>query len=81
VGRIHGDEFAVFMASSDETYSVSIIHRLESKLKEFNIHSKKPYELSLSMGISASEADKPCDLSELLDMADKFMYEKKRESR
>ena len=81
LGRIHGDEFAVFMAGSDPVYSETIIRRLESNLKEFNATSKKPYELSLSIGLSASEEGKPYNLSDLLDMADQFMYKKKREGR
>lgn len=81
LGRIHGDEFAVFMAGSDPVYSETIIRRLESKLKEYNVSAKKPYELSLSIGLSASEEGKPYNLSDLLDMADQFMYKKKREGR
>ncbi len=81
VARIHGDEFAVFMAGSDPVYSETIIERLESKLNEYNATAKKPYELSLSIGISASEEGKPYNLSDLLDMADQFMYKKKRQGR
>ncbi|MCX6007621.1 MAG: PAS domain S-box protein [Chloroflexi bacterium] len=79
VGRIHGDEFAVFMAGSDPDYSDDIVQRLDNKLKEYNASAKKPYVLSLSIGISASEEGKPYNLSDLLDMADQFMYKKKRE--
>ena len=43
--------------------------------------SKKPYELSLSFGIARSEPDMPTNLNDLLDKADRFMYEKKRENR
>ena len=69
------------MAGSDPVYSETIIRRLESKLKEYNVSAKKPYELSLSIGLSASEEGKPYNLSDLLDMADQFMYKKKREGR
>jgi diguanylate cyclase (GGDEF)-like protein/PAS domain S-box-containing protein len=81
LGRIHGDEFAVFMAGSDPVYSETIIRRLESKLKEYNVSAKKPYELSLSIGLSSSEEGKPYNLSDLLETADQFMYKKKREGR
>jgi diguanylate cyclase (GGDEF)-like protein/PAS domain S-box-containing protein len=81
VGRIHGDEFAVFMSGSDEAYSATIVSRLQSKIKEFNTVAKPAYILSLSIGISSSEAGKTCNLDDLLEMADKFMYEKKREGR
>jgi diguanylate cyclase (GGDEF)-like protein/PAS domain S-box-containing protein len=81
VGRIHGDEFAVFMSGSDETYSATIINRLESNIEEFNAGASRPYKLSLSIGLSSSEAGKAYNLDDLLEMADKFMYEKKREER
>ena len=81
VGRISGDEFAVFMAGADQAYSEAIVRRLENKLNDYNIREKKPYELSLSFGIACSASSEPCNLSELLDTADKFMYENKRENR
>ncbi|MGA2368490.1 MAG: MASE3 domain-containing protein [Dehalococcoidia bacterium] len=80
VGRISGDEFAVFMAGADQAYSEAIVNRLEKKLKEYNVREKKPYELSLSFGIACSPSSEPCNLSDLLDTADKFMYENKREN-
>ncbi|MGD0355018.1 MAG: MASE3 domain-containing protein [Dehalococcoidia bacterium] len=81
VGRISGDEFAVFMAGADKAYSEAIVNRLETKLREYNDHEKKPYELSLSFGIACSASSEPCNLSDLLNTADKFMYENKRDNR
>ncbi|MBN1375944.1 MAG: PAS domain S-box protein [Dehalococcoidia bacterium] len=81
VARMHGDEFAVFMAGSDETFSETVKSRLTDKISEFNISAKMPYELSLSTGISSSEAGQPCNLNELLDKADQLMYEAKRQNR
>jgi diguanylate cyclase (GGDEF)-like protein/PAS domain S-box-containing protein len=81
IGRIGGDEFAVFMAGADESYSGNVVSRLESKIKEFNVIFKKPYEISLSFGIARSEADTACNLNDLLETADRFMYENKRDNR
>ncbi len=78
VGRISGDEFAVFMPGSDDSYSKTIIQRLEDKISKFNSTAKKAYRLSLSFGMASSQAGAPCNLSDLLEMADKFMYQDKR---
>lgn len=81
VARMSGDEFAVFMTGADEHFSKFIINRLEQKLNEFNITAKKPYHLALSLGIAGSSAENPLELSELIDIADKLMYDNKRENR
>ncbi len=81
VARISGDEFAVFMTGSDENYSETVINRLERRLSEFNQTAAKPYQLSLSFGLASTTSDKPVDLNELLDTADRFMYGQKRDNR
>lgn len=81
VGRIMGDEFAVFMTGADDEYASTVISRLQSKLEAFNAVSGKPYKLSLSFGLASSAAGEPCNLGELLDTADRFMYKSKNENR
>ncbi len=81
VARISGDEFAVFMTGSDESYGEKVIKRLEHRLIEFNQSSTKPYQLSLSFGLASTTPEKPVDLNELLDTADRFMYGQKRDNR
>jgi len=81
VARMSGDEFAVFMTGADANYSKTIVTRLEQKLKDFNISAREPYQLSLSLGSAGSNAKNPLDLNELIDIADKLMYDKKRGNR
>jgi len=78
IGRMGGDEFAVFMTSSDENYGNVAIQRLEEKISEFNVIAKKPYRLSLSLGTAKASAESPLNLDDLIDVADKLMYDKKR---
>lgn len=80
VARISGDEFAVFMAGADENYSNIIVRRLEENIQDYNVRARKPYQLTLSIGIAASNAEVKLNLDELLDTADKFMYGKKRQN-
>jgi diguanylate cyclase (GGDEF)-like protein/PAS domain S-box-containing protein len=81
IGRIGGDEFAVFMMGADEMYAEIILARLHDRMKAYNASSNKSYELSLSIGIHFCTSDQLCNLSEMLDRADRLMYEKKRSGR
>jgi diguanylate cyclase (GGDEF)-like protein/PAS domain S-box-containing protein len=81
VARMSGDEFAVFMTGSDENYSNIAVARLEQKINEFNVSAKRPYQLSMSLGLAAASAENQLELNELIDIADRLMYANKRETR
>jgi len=81
VARMGGDEFAVFMTGADQKFSDTVITRLQQKLLDFPITAQKPYQLSLSLGIASASAEHPLELNELIDMADKLMYDNKRGNR
>jgi diguanylate cyclase (GGDEF)-like protein/PAS domain S-box-containing protein len=78
IGRIMGDEFAVFMLGADQEYASGIIARMQARLQEYNSTSGKPYQLTLSFGLATSPAGKPCNLGDLLQTADRYMYRQKR---
>jgi len=79
IGRMGGDEFAVFLTNDSEPNSENIIikHVLE-KLKSFNEENQHKYKLTLSMGIAHENPKHPCPIDTLLTQADKSMYEQKR---
>lgn len=77
LARIGGDEFAVLaLGISTESQEV-ILRRLEKSLKQSN--AKEPrYQLSLSVGVARFDPKRPVSLGELMALADKAMYEQKR---
>ncbi|MDD5312615.1 MAG: MASE3 domain-containing protein [Dehalococcoidia bacterium] len=81
LARIGGDEFAVLMVGADETNSDILVSRLHEKLREFNTTGTHNYELSLSIGLAYNSPGTHCYLNDLLERADKLMYEKKRSRR
>ncbi|MCX6004403.1 MAG: diguanylate cyclase [Chloroflexi bacterium] len=81
LARMGGDEFAVLMVGADETNSDILIARLHDKLKEFNEAGVRTYGLSLSMGLAYNGPGSHCYLNELLERADKLMYEIKHSKR
>ncbi|UCF87238.1 MAG: diguanylate cyclase [Nitrospiraceae bacterium] len=78
IARIGGDEF-VILPVGDSRDSVEMISaRLQNVLKQYNEKSLLDYELSLSIGIAYYDPQNPCTVDELLDRADKCMYEEKK---
>jgi diguanylate cyclase (GGDEF)-like protein/PAS domain S-box-containing protein len=78
IARIGGDEFVVLqIRAPDDSLSVST-DRLHENLAKHNLHSEKPYKLSLSLGsVVYNPADRKT-LDQLLEEADAKMYEQKK---
>jgi diguanylate cyclase (GGDEF)-like protein/PAS domain S-box-containing protein len=74
VARIGGDEFAVLLPNSDQDAAAEAAQRVERALSADNArHKRSP--ISLSIGFST--ANTKASLSELLQVADRRMYEVK----
>lgn len=78
VARMGGDEFVVFAAEPDENNAEDIELRLKENIDEFNARSCHPFQLMASIGKVFCKVKENSTIDELLDDADKIMYEKKR---
>lgn len=78
ISRIGGDEFAVLMIENSTADSKMLISRLQRECDIHNTKSGRNYELSLSIGITHCAPECSYTIEELLDRADKLMYEQKR---
>ena len=78
VARVGGDEFTVLAIDAATAHTQTLLTRLEKVLKEHNRKMAFPYDLSLSVGVSSFNLNQPCSLDELMDRADRAMYEQKR---
>ncbi len=76
IARIGGDEFVVLIAETTDYNAKSAITRLQENIKKYNKKEKK--NLSLSTGIANFHPNLKFSLQDLLDKADKHLYEKKR---
>ena len=78
IGRIGGDEFAVFgmvMGDKDpDAISSRIKDKLERVIGEFNVLNTKPFSISLSYGIAYADPRKPASCDSMMSEADKKMY-------
>jgi diguanylate cyclase (GGDEF)-like protein len=74
-----GDEFTVIIHVGDNMEPESrILLRLHEKIEDFNRTSKKPFQLSISIGSSYFDPEKEKSLTEILKEADNRMMAKKR---
>jgi len=78
LARLGGDEFAVFGLQEEQTAADTPKERLLEQVSAFNAAGKRPYSLSLSIGLACLEKDKQQGLDELIVSADARMYEIKR---
>lgn len=78
VGRVGGDEFAVFALLDEHDGATAVRNRLQAELDRFNAQAVPSMRVSMSIGIEeiAPSADTPLDV--LLSRADRAMYEKKK---
>ncbi|TNF56065.1 diguanylate cyclase, partial [bacterium] len=73
------DEFVVLAQETSETNLELITTRLRGNLNAHNSLKKRPFELSLSMGITRYDPNHPCSIDDLISRADKLMYEEKKQ--
>jgi len=78
VGRVGGDEFAVFALLDENDGVEAVSTRLQSEIEKFNAQLVPSMRLSMSVGIEELPAGSDVSLETLLSQADRAMYERKR---
>jgi len=76
--RMGGDEFLLIFPDSSLKEAPLIKERLGEKLVQLNHTLKKPYKIGLSLGLSCYDPNNPQLMDELIRIADKKMYEDKK---
>ena len=79
IGRIGGDEFAVFSTYISETDIQHVmIRHIQENLRIHNQKAGRNYDLFLSTGIAFYNPEYPCSINELLTRSDQLMYKNKK---
>ena len=78
IGRMGGDEFAVFAIIGEETSGERIKQRIQQKIRDFNERCNKPYYVDMSIGVHEFVISKSMNIKEMLNRADEKLYEEKR---
>ena len=81
LARFGGDEFVILMPETEAETFVAPAERLRRNLAAFNQREARPYKLSMSLGAAAWDPRQPISLHELIERADKAMYDDKRRRR
>ena len=81
VGRIGGEEFAVFLPRSSLAEAISVSERICKTVEDLDLHSDSgvPFQLTVSVGGAEFVGDRPVD--QLLGKADRMLYEAKNSGR
>jgi two-component system cell cycle response regulator len=77
IARLGGDEFVVLIRDAEESKKEILYTRLHDNLNEFNDSENRKYKLSASIGIVLVDPDSEDLVEEILEKADKLMYEDK----
>jgi len=75
VFRQGGDEFLVVMPDTSEEQADYPVRRLQQAVENWNLNSKKDYELAFTCGVASYATGS--DLSDVLRAADRKLYQKK----
>jgi diguanylate cyclase (GGDEF)-like protein len=76
-----GDEFLLIFPDNSLKDASLIRERLNKNLTKLNQTLKKSYKIGLSIGLSCYDPDNPQSADELIRIADKKMYEDKKNKR
>lgn len=82
IARLGGDEFTVFPIEAADGTAQILIGRLEEHLRRHNdANAGRGYRLAFSVGIARFEPDSSWTIEQLLEQADKALYQQKRHRR
>jgi len=77
IGRLGGDEFVALIVDAAPSSARTLVKRLERNVAAWNATSKRPYDLSMSVGTAVAYPRRPASLETLWDKADAAMYRAK----
>jgi len=81
IARMGGDEFAILAIDASDDSRAKVVTRLQEALHAYVAEKDLPYELALSIGAISIDHSNRAAIPELIDKADREMYEHKRSKR
>jgi diguanylate cyclase (GGDEF)-like protein/PAS domain S-box-containing protein len=77
IARIGGDEFVVLAVDAGDVKPDALVRRVRETFQARNAESGHKFALTISYGIASYNPEKPCLVQDLINQADKRMYEGK----
>lgn len=81
LARIGGDEFVVLAAVEPHETAKVLVDRLQQRFMNSNSSTDRPYDLSISIGVTHVDGVETRSVNELMARADRLMYQDKRRKR
>lgn len=78
LARLGGDEFVALLIRSRDTGAESVLQRFQETVDEHNAYRGRNFKFAISMGTALYDPQSPCSIGELLEKADRIMYEQKK---
>lgn len=78
VSRFGGDEFVVLTIDADKDGMSTVTARLQKVITDHNKDAGRPYQILISYGLARYDVDHPTPLADLIESADRRMYEQKQ---
>ena len=78
LARVGGDEFCVLLTRDSAVDGAVLLDRLQTTLEVWNTRPDVPYEVAFSVGVGLFDPAEPVPVGELVEQADRAMYENKR---
>jgi diguanylate cyclase (GGDEF)-like protein len=79
--RFGGDEFVILAPDTNIDSAETLPKRLQANAENHRRKSERPYQITLSVGISRFDPDTPHTVNELISQADELMYQQKKEKK
>jgi diguanylate cyclase (GGDEF)-like protein len=76
--RLGGDEFVVLLTGTNEGEIDTVLRRFGQALSDYNETARRGYNLEFSVGHATIPPGEKCSVADLLESADRYMYESKR---
>lgn len=81
-GRYGGEEFVVMLYNTDADAAMMVAERIRKNIAEEELHYEgNNMSLTISIGVSVFDVDKPVSAKELVEMADRALYQSKANGR
>ena len=78
IARLGGDEFTAFPLEAGSDNASLLLQRLQDAIDRNNAEARRPYKLSISVGISRFDPERCQTIQQLLEEADQELYTRKR---
>lgn len=79
IARFGGDEFAVLLTNTQMEVAKKVLARLDTMIEDHNLLDNSDGNISYSLGIVEYDSAKHDTIADLIDEADKLMYDQKKQ--